>query len=177
MVHSELIQAFRRIGYSEKPRLGVKCVLWMVPGHHFNVGAAFRAAAALGADAVLVSPRCGDPLYRRSVRVSMGTVFQVPWTRMGEWDEAGSELRAAGFTVAAMALTETAMSLDDFSASRPDKVALVMGTEGAGLTEAAVTAADAVVMIPMAGGVDSLNVASAAAVALWELSPRRRRSE
>lgn len=143
---------------------------------HTNVGAAFRAAAALGADAVLVSPRCGDPLYRRSVRVSMGTVFQVPWTRIGEWDEAGAELRAAGFTVAAMALTDYAVSLDDFSASRPEKIALVMGTEGAGLTAEALDAADAVVMIPMAGGVDSLNVASAAAVALWELSPARRRS-
>lgn len=137
---------------------------------HTNVGAAFRAAAALGADAVLCTPRCADPLYRRSVRVSMGTVFQVPWTRTGEWDDAGRVLRAAGFRIAALALREDAVTLDAYAADRPDKVALVMGTEGDGLTAQALEAADAVVTIPMLGGVDSLNVASAAAVALWALT-------
>lgn len=137
---------------------------------HTNVGAAFRAAAALGADAVLCSPRCADPLYRRSVRVSMGTVFQVPWTRIGEWDEAGPALREAGFRIAALALREDAVPLDAYAEDRPGQVALVMGTEGDGLTARALDAADDVVTIPMLGGVDSLNVAAAAAVALWALT-------
>lgn len=137
---------------------------------HTNVGAAFRAAAALGADAVLVSPRCADPLYRRSVRVSMGTVFQVPWTRIGEWTDAAAQLHAHGFELAALALADDAVPLDDYAATRPDRVALMMGTEGDGLTHAALDAADSVVTIPMAGGVDSLNVASAAAVALWAMT-------
>ncbi|WP_309067110.1 RNA methyltransferase [Microbacterium sp.] len=135
-----------------------------------NVGAAFRAAAGLGADAVLVTPRCGDPLYRRSVRVSMGTVFQVPWTRIGEWTDATAELHGMGFELAALALREDAVPLDDYAAARPDRVALVMGTEGDGLSARALHVADRVVTIPMAGGVDSLNVASAAAVALWAMT-------
>ena len=140
---------------------------------HTNVGAAFRSAAALGMDAVLVTPRCADPLYRRSVRVSMGTVFQVPWTRIDPWP-ALDDLHAAGFTVAAMALSEDSVSLDDFAASpacaaQGSRVALVLGTEGDGLRARTVSACDAVVRIPMAGGVDSLNVAAAAAVAFWEL--------
>lgn len=135
-----------------------------------NIGAAFRAAAGLGADAVLVTPRCGDPLYRRSVRVSMGTVFQVPWTRIGEWDDAARTLHAHGFEIAALALSDDAHSLDAYAAARPDRVAIVMGTEGEGLSDAALTAADVVVTIPMTGGVDSLNVASAAAVTLWALT-------
>lgn len=143
---------------------------------HTNVGAAFRSAAALGVDAVLVTPQCADPLYRRSVRVSMGTVFQVPWTRIERWP-AMDELHAAGWTVAAMALSEGAVSLEDFSASpactAPDsKVAVVLGTEGDGLRARTVAAADVVVRIPMAGSVDSLNVAAAAAVAFWELRLR-----
>ncbi|MFS0715034.1 RNA methyltransferase [Microbacterium sp. 2P01SA-2] len=136
---------------------------------HTNVGAAFRAAAGLGADAVLVSERCADPLYRRSVRVSMGTVFQVPWTRLPAWPEAGPLLRDAGLHLAALALAEGAVPLDEFAAARPDRVALLMGTEGDGLTRRALAAADTVVTIPMAGGVDSLNVAAAAAVSLWAL--------
>lgn len=135
-----------------------------------NIGAAFRAAAGLGADAVLVTPRCGDPLYRRSVRVSMGTVFQVPWARIGEWADAAAELHARGFDIAALALSDDAVSLDDYAASRPERVAVVMGTEGEGLSDAALNAADTIVTIPMSGGVDSLNVASAAAVTLWALS-------
>ncbi|AZS43581.1 TrmH family RNA methyltransferase [Microbacterium oleivorans] len=136
---------------------------------HTNVGAAFRAAAALGADAVLVSPRCGDPLYRRSVRVSMGTVFQVPWARLPEWDAEGSLFTDAGVHLAALALSDDAVSLDVFAASRPPRLAVLMGSEGDGLSAAALAAADTIVTIPMSGGVDSLNVASAAAVALWAL--------
>lgn len=136
---------------------------------HANVGAAFRAAAGLGADAVLVTPRCADPLYRRSVKVSTGTVFQVPWTRIDDWGAAVAVLRASGFEVAALALSDDAVALGAYTATRPEKVALLLGTEGAGLSRAALDAADAVVTIPMRGGVDSLNVASAAAVALWAL--------
>ncbi|MFT4229745.1 MAG: RNA methyltransferase [Microbacterium sp.] len=138
---------------------------------HTNVGAAFRSAAALGADAVLVAPRCADPLYRRSVRVSMGTVFQVPWTRLPEWPQAGGILHDAGFTLAALALADGAMPLDAFAAARPERVALLLGAEGDGLTRRALESADVVVTIPMAGGVDSLNVAAASAVALWALRP------
>lgn len=139
---------------------------------HTNVGAIFRAAAGLGADAVLVTPRCADPLYRRSVRVSMGTVFQVPWTRLPEWGEASGVLHEAGFELAALALTDAAVSLDAFSAHRPERVALMLGAEGDGLSRRALEVADTVVTIPMAGGVDSLNVAAASAVALWELRAR-----
>ncbi|WP_309104546.1 RNA methyltransferase [Microbacterium sp.] len=138
-------------------------------GDHTNVGAAFRAAAGLGADAVLVSPGCADPLYRRSVRVSMGTVFQVPWTRIGEWGDAIDDLRSSGFDIAALALADDAKDLADYAASRPERVALVLGSEGDGLSRHALEAADTVVTIPMVGGVDSLNIASAAAVALWAL--------
>ncbi|GAA4356430.1 TrmH family RNA methyltransferase [Microbacterium rhizosphaerae] len=138
---------------------------------HTNVGAIFRAAAGLGADAVLVSPRCADPLYRRSVRVSMGTVFQVPWTRL----ESFGQLRETGLHVAALALADDAVALDAFSAERPERVALLLGAEGDGLSRRALAAADTIVTIPMAGGVDSLNVAAASAVALWELRSRRLR--
>jgi tRNA G18 (ribose-2'-O)-methylase SpoU len=141
---------------------------------HTNVGAAFRSAAALGVDAVLVTPRCADPLYRRAVRVSMGTVFQVPWTRVDPWPS-GSDgsaggielLRDLGFVTVSLALSDDAVDLDDFVADLPDRLALVLGTEGDGLSPATVAKTDAVVRIPMAGGVDSLNVAAAAAVAFW----------
>ncbi|MDW4572414.1 RNA methyltransferase [Microbacterium sp. M3] len=139
---------------------------------HTNVGAIFRAAAGLGADAVLISPRCADPLYRRSVRVSMGTVFQVPWTRLPEWGEAREVLHGAGFELAALALADDAVPLDVFRARGPERVALMLGAEGDGLSRGALAAADTVVTIPMAGGVDSLNVAAASAVALWELRAR-----
>lgn len=134
---------------------------------HTNVGAIFRSAAALGVDAVLVSPRCADPLYRRSVRVSMGTVFQVPWTRLPSWPASLADLAADGFTVAALALAHDAVTLDQLVADAPERLALVLGTEGDGLSAGAVAAADVVVRIPMAGGVDSLNVAAASAVAFW----------
>lgn len=136
---------------------------------HTNVGAVFRSVAALGADAVIVSPRCADPLYRRSVRVSMGTVFQVPWTRMH--DHRGyDELRELGFDLAALALRDDAVSLDQYAANRPERVALLLGAEGDGLSRGALAAASTVVTIPMGGGVDSLNVAAASAVALWALT-------
>ncbi|MFS0730577.1 RNA methyltransferase [Curtobacterium sp. 1P10AnD] len=141
---------------------------------HTNVGAVFRSVAGLGADAVLVSPRCADPLYRRSVRVSMGTVLQVPWTRIGEWPDAGEELREQGFHLAAMALTDRSVDLDRFVADVPERVALVMGTEGRGLTDRAIAAADTTVRIPMSHGVDSLNVAAASAVALWAVAHAQR---
>jgi len=136
---------------------------------HTNVGAIFRSVAGLGADAVLVTPRCADPLYRRSVRVSMGTVLQVPWTRLPEWSDARELLHEAGFTIAALALADDAISLREFAESPPERVAVVVGTEGDGLSRAALEAADLVVTIPMAHGVDSLNVAAASAVALYAL--------
>lgn len=139
-------------------------------GDHTNVGAAFRAAAALGADAVLVAPRCADPLYRRSVRVSMGTVFQVPWTRMPDWEGSVAALRAAGVEIVALALAEDAVPLRRYARERPERIALLLGSEGDGLSEDELAVADRVVTIPMRGGVDSLNVASAAAVALYALS-------
>jgi tRNA G18 (ribose-2'-O)-methylase SpoU len=141
-----------------------------------KAGAAFRSAAALGADAVLVTPRCADPLYRRSVRVSMGTVFQVPWTRLPEWPEAKPLLQDAGLHLAALALADDAVALDVFAAAGHERVALLMGAEGDGLSRGALRAADTVVTIPMAGGVDSLNVAAASAVALWELGRGLRRA-
>jgi tRNA G18 (ribose-2'-O)-methylase SpoU len=136
---------------------------------HTNVGAAFRSVAGLGADAVLVTPRCADPLYRRAVRVSMGTVFQVPWTRIDGWPASVRTLRDAGFTVAALALTPDAVPLDRLAADPPERLALVLGTEGDGLAPATLAVADLAVRIPMRGGVDSLNVAAATAVAAWAL--------
>ncbi len=138
---------------------------------HTNVGAVFRSAAALSVDAVLVTQRCADPLYRRSIRVSMGTVFQVPWTRIDSATSAARLLSEAGFVVAACALAEDAVSLDDLAAEPPDRLALMLGTEGDGLTQRAINAADLSVRIPMAAGVDSLNVAAASAVMFWALRP------
>lgn len=136
---------------------------------HTNVGAIFRSAAALGVDAVLVTPRCADPLYRRSIRVSMGTVFQVPWTRIDPWPAGMGLLRDAGLTVAAMALSDDSVSLAELEAAPPERLALVVGTEGDGLSHRTMAEADLTVRIPMAGGVDSLNVAAASAVAMWAL--------
>ena len=163
--------------------------------NHTNVGAIFRSAAALGVDAILVTPTCYDPLYRRAVRVSMGTVFQVPWTRIGDdadgtdaharegrihakgtpghpaitWAETGIPLlRELGFITAAMALSDESVPLDDPTLNAAEKVALVFGTEGDGLDPATIEACDHTVRIPMAHGVDSLNVAAASAVAFWQ---------
>ena len=135
-----------------------------------NVGAIFRSVAAIGADAVLVTPRCSDPFYRRAIRVSMGTVLQVPWTRVGDWPSTRETLVAAGFHIAALALTDDAVDLRAFAPTAPDRVALVLGAEGEGLTDEAIAAADTVVQIPMAHGIDSLNVAATAAVAMYALA-------
>lgn len=139
-----------------------------------NVGAIFRSVAGIGADAVLVTPRCADPLYRRAIRVSMGTVLQVPWTRTGDWRSLRAELDAAGVRVAALALEPGAVDLRELAAraaAEPSTpLAIVLGTEGAGLTREAIDAADVVVRIPMRHGVDSLNVAATAAVAMWALA-------
>jgi tRNA G18 (ribose-2'-O)-methylase SpoU len=142
---------------------------------HTNVGAIFRSVAALGADAVLVTPRCADPLYRRSVRVSMGTVLQVPWTRLPDWPHGADILHAQGFELAALTLAEQSISLADYVEHAPAKVALLLGTEGDGLSRAALRHADAAVTVPMEHGVDSLNVAAASAVALWALRNGRDR--
>lgn len=137
---------------------------------HTNVGAIIRCAAGLGWDGVLLSPRAADPLYRRAIKVSMGTVFSLPWARVDDWATALPTLRAAGFTVVALALTPDAVTLDAYvAAGVPDRLALVVGTEGAGLSERWLAQADVVVRIPMSAGVDSLNVAAATAVGCWAL--------
>lgn len=138
---------------------------------HTNVGAIFRSCAALDVDAVLVTPRCADPLYRRSIRVSMGTVFQVPWTRIDPWPAGAQLLRDLGFVVAALALADDAVTLDQVAAAPPARLAIVLGTEGDGLSRRTLREADLTVTIPMSGGVDSLNVAAAGAVAAWALRP------
>ncbi len=135
-----------------------------------NVGAIFRSAGAIGADAILVTPRCSDPFYRRAIRVSMGTVLQVPWTRVGDWPATRELLTRHGFHVAALALTPDAVSLRDFDGHSHERLALLLGAEGHGLTDEALAASDSVVQIPMKHGIDSLNVAAASAVAMWALS-------
>lgn len=134
-----------------------------------NVGAAFRSAAALDVDAVLLSPTCCDPLVRRSLRVSMGTVFQVPWARFTEWPLDLEKLKAAGFTCAALALRDDSHDLGEAELRSIDKLAMIFGTEGEGLEQATIDVCDLTIKIPMAHGVDSLNVAAASAVAFWEL--------
>ncbi|MEV8251245.1 RNA methyltransferase [Microbacterium sp. NPDC076768] len=134
---------------------------------HANVGSAFRNAAALGVDAVLVTPTCADPLYRRSVRVSMGTVFQIPWTRIPIWPAGIDELKDEGYVIAGMTLGEGAITLDHLVSERHERVAFVFGTEGDGITPATDALLDRRVTIPMMGGVDSLNVAAATAVAFY----------
>nr|WP_231700682.1 RNA methyltransferase [Arthrobacter sp. zg-Y750] len=134
---------------------------------HTNVGAIFRSAAAIGVDAVLVSPQCADPFYRRSIRVSMGTVFQVPWTRIESWPGDLEVLKEAGYFVAGMSLGEGAITLDELVAQDHQNLALVFGTEGEGLRPETDQALDARVTIPMMNGVDSLNVAASSAVAFY----------
>jgi len=142
-----------------------------------NVGAIFRSAAALNVDVVLVTPTCCDPLNRRAVRVSMGTVFQVPWTRIGEtpadWPHPGLDrLRTLGFKTAAMALSDHSVSIDDPRLAAEEKLAIILGTEGDGLSGQTIADCDYTVKIPMSHQVDSLNVAAASAVAFWELRAR-----
>ena len=134
---------------------------------HTNVGAIFRSIAALGADAVLLSPGCADPLYRRAVRVSMGAVLQVPWARLPEWPEAGPMIRDAGYELAAFALRDDAQDLADFVQNLSPKIALMFGSEGPGLSRRALASSTCSIVIPMEHEVDSLNVATAAALALW----------
>lgn len=137
-----------------------------------NLGATFRSAAALHVDAVLLTPSCCDPLGRRSLRVSMGTVFQVPWAVLPGWPEPGlTMLKQQGFVTAALALRERSLSIDDPALRSADRLALVLGTEGDGLAAQTIAACDHTVLIPMSHGVDSLNVAAAAAVAFWETRP------
>ena len=136
---------------------------------HTNVGALFRSVAGMGADAVVVSERCADPLYRRSVRVSMGTVLQVPWTRAGHVAQVAQELRDSGWLVAGLALTDEALDFDQWVRTHPERVALVLGSEGPGLTRSALAACDVVLKIPLGHAVDSLNVAASGAVALHAL--------
>jgi tRNA G18 (ribose-2'-O)-methylase SpoU len=134
---------------------------------HTNLGAAFRSCAALGVDAVLVTPRSADPLYRRAVRVSMGTVFQVPWTRLTDWPGDLQTIRAEGFTTVALGLSDDAVDLGELTGRHPGPLALIFGTEGDGLKPATQAGADVICRIPMSAGVDSLNVAAAAAVAFY----------
>ena len=134
---------------------------------HANLGAAFRNAAALGVDAVFLTPRCADPLYRRAVKVSMGAVFHVPWTRLTSWPKDVEIFREHGFVTAALCLNEKSITIDELAARRYEKLVLMLGTEGDGLSVDALRAADEWVRIPMAAGVDSLNVAAASAVAFY----------
>ncbi|RDG38530.1 TrmH family RNA methyltransferase [Streptomyces corynorhini] len=167
----EVLRTAWRGGAGEEPAVR-RVALFEDIVDHANLGAAFRNAAALGVDAVLLSPRCADPFYRRSVKVSMGAVFQVPWTRLESWPGEVATLRAAGFTVAALCLSDRAITLDELAARDDERLALVFGTEGAGLTPGILDAADAHVRIPMDAGVDSLNVAAASAVAFYATRPR-----
>ena len=140
-----------------------------------NVGAIIRSAAALNMDAVLLTPGCSNPLYRRAIRVSMGTVFQIPWTYLqeketGKWPESGMQyLKSLGFCLAAMALHDESVEIGDERLGKEEKLAVILGSEGYGLTDMTIESSDYTIKIPMAHGVDSLNVAAASAVAFWEL--------
>lgn len=137
---------------------------------HTNLGAVFRCAAALGMDGVVLSPSCADPLYRRSVRVSMGEVFAIPYARAASWPGGLDELRSVGFTLAAMTPADDAVDVGEAGFALDEKVAVLLGSEGPGLSADALGRCDRRLRIPMAGGVDSLNVAAAAAITFWELS-------
>lgn len=171
-VHRGVLASFHRRPLPDSEEVlaaGHRVVICEDVNNHTNLGALFRGAAALGMDGVLLSPSCADPLYRRSVRVSMGEVFAVPYARLSPWPAALAQVRAAGFTLLALTPAPGAVDLQRLSPSYRRKPALLMGAEGSGLSDAALAAADVRVRIPMAGRVDSLNVAAAAAVAFWEL--------
>jgi len=189
-VHRGALAAMTRLPLAEPDELVARAVAGAGDGacrvavfedvvSHTNLGAAFRSAAALGVDAVLITPRCADPLYRRSVRVSMGAVFQVPWARLASWPDDFALLRAAGFTTAALVLDDDAVTLTELAdrtrLGQLQRLALVFGTEGDGLRTGTTAAADLAVRIPMTGGVDSLNVAAAAAVVFWATAAGRER--
>ncbi|MEU5975483.1 RNA methyltransferase [Streptomyces sp. NPDC047315] len=150
-----------------------KVVVMESVNDHTNIGAIFRSAAALGMDAVLLSPDCADPLYRRSVKVSMGAVFSVPYARLDAWPRGLETVREAGFTLLALTPDEKATAIDEAGPHRLDRVALMLGAEGDGLSTQALVAADEWVRIPMAHGVDSLNVGAAAAVAFYAVATGR----
>ncbi|MEU5941966.1 RNA methyltransferase [Micromonospora sp. NPDC047548] len=171
-VHRGVLASFRRKplpAAAEVLAAARRVVILEDVNNHTNLGAIFRAVAGLGVDAVLLSPTCADPLYRRSVRVSMGEVFAVPYAKLEPWPDALAEVRAAGFTVLAMTPAPDAVPIQRLDAAPRARAALLLGAEGAGLTRAAMDASDARVVIPMRRGVDSLNVAAATAVACWEL--------
>jgi tRNA G18 (ribose-2'-O)-methylase SpoU len=173
-VHRGLLASFHR----KPPRTAAevlesatKLVVLEDINNHTNIGAIFRGAAALGMDGVLLSPTCADPLYRRSVRVSMGEVFAVPYATLGPpWPASLRELTTHGFTLLALTPAADAVAMQRLTPAQRERPALLLGAEGPGLSAAAMTAADARVTIPMRNGVDSLNVAAAAAVAFWELN-------
>jgi tRNA G18 (ribose-2'-O)-methylase SpoU len=171
-VHRGVLASFHREPLREAAdvldRAGRVAILEDV-NNHTNVGAVFRGAAALGMDAVLLSPTCADPLYRRSVRVSMGEVFAVPYARLEPWPAGLARVREAGCTLIALTPAADAVPIQDLTVEQRHRPALLLGAEGAGLTDAALALADVRVTIPMRRGVDSLNVAAAAAVAFWEL--------
>ncbi|MET7285844.1 RNA methyltransferase [Streptomyces sp. NPDC005573] len=158
---SEVLRSARRVAVME------------AVNDHTNIGAIFRSAAALGMDAVLLSPDCADPLYRRSVKVSMGAVFSVPYARLETWPHGLSEVREAGFTLLALTPADQARALDEVAPQKLDRVALMLGAEGDGLSAKALAAADTWVRIPMSHGVDSLNVGAAAAVAFYAVATGR----
>lgn len=172
-VHRGVLASFHRRplpSYAEVLSGARRAVILEDINNHTNVGAIFRGAAALGVDAVLLSPSCADPLYRRSVRVSMGEVFAVPYARLEPWPAALAAVREAGFTILALTPSPDAVPLQRLSDSARARPALLLGAEGTGLSARALAASDLRVAIPMQRGVDSLNVAAAAAVAFWELA-------
>jgi tRNA G18 (ribose-2'-O)-methylase SpoU len=171
-VHRGVLASFRRLPLRDAGELldtAHRIAILEDVNNHTNVGAVFRGAAALGMDAVLLSPTCADPLYRRSVRVSMGEVFAVPYARLEPWPHALETVRDKGFTLLALTPGDGAVPINALRAAQRERPALLLGAEGPGLTDAALKAADARVVIPMRNGVDSLNVAAASAVAFWEL--------
>lgn len=177
-LHRGALAAFERPAPTDPARLldGARRIAVLEDvTEHTNVGAIFRTAAGLGVDAVLLSPRCADPLYRRAIRVSMGTVFSQPWARLDSWPDGPGGvqlLERAGFTTLALELTEDATAVDDPRLRDTRRLALVLGTEGAGIRPQTLAAVDGAVMIPMSRSVSSLNVGAAAAIALWEVRPR-----
>ncbi|RIV39935.1 TrmH family RNA methyltransferase [Micromonospora radicis] len=172
-VHRGVLASFRRTPLPPAAQVlatARRVVILEDVNNHTNLGAIFRAVAALGVDAVLLSPSCADPLYRRSVRVSMGEVFAVPYAKLEPWPTALTDVRDAGFTVLAMTPAPDAVPIQRLTPAQRSRAALLLGAEGAGLTATAMAASDVRVVIPMRRGVDSLNVAAATAVACWELS-------
>jgi tRNA G18 (ribose-2'-O)-methylase SpoU len=172
-VHRGVLASFHRLPLREANELlatATRLAILEDVNNHTNIGAVFRDAAALGIDAVLLSPTCADPLYRRAVRVSMGEVFAVPYARLEPWPDGLARVREAGFTVLALTPAADAVPIQRLKPDQRDRPALLLGAEGPGLSRHALAASDVPVKIPMRRNVDSLNVAAAAAVAFWELT-------